>query len=204
LKNNRHRFIFLAFIGLFFSGCASLQPAPSNADESWAARQERLNDLTSWAMTARLSLTTPEQTQTLNVVWNEQPDQYRIRISGSFGQTGAMIYGSDTGVEVTTSDGVWQGETLEDFVSSELHLALPFNALRYWLLGIPAPGAITQLHIDTNHRLEQLSQYEWQLTYREYDTDTDLPRRLRLEHEQWRINMVIQQWQMPPQLEARL
>ena len=173
-------------------------------DESWEARQARLTELTHWMMTARLSLTTPEQTQTISVTWEEQPDAYHIRISGSFGQTGAMIQGSAHGVEVTTSEGTWRGPTLEDYASSELHLGLPFSALRYWLLGIPAPGDVQALSLNAQNRLETLSQFQWQLTYRDYDAQTDLPRRLRLEHEQWRINMVIQQWQLPSSLDARL
>ena len=204
MKKSSFNFLFLVWLSFFLSSCASIQPTEPSSAEGWESRLDRLSQLNQWTLTARLALTTSEQSQTLTVHWAEHPDVYRIRISGSFGQTGALIRGSHEGVEITTAEGLWQGERLEDFVSSELHLTLPFTALRFWLLGIPAPGAVTQLTLDARHRLEHLEQYEWQISYRDYDAQTELPRRLRLEHEQWRINMVIQEWQLPTQLEAQL
>lgn len=184
-------------IGLFLSGCANLQTTLSATDESWSERQIRLNEVKTWELNARMSLTTPEQTQSFNIQWQEQPEQYHIRVMSTFGQTGALIWGTPQGVEVTTADGTWSGARLEDYVSSELELSLPFSALRYWLLGIPAPGEIGQLQVDANQRLEQLTQHQWQLTYRGYDTQVDLPQRLRLEHQNWRLNVVIQSWDLP-------
>lgn len=192
-------------LALWLSGCASLQQSPSGSiDRSWEDRQARLSELNTWQMTARLSLSSPEQTQTLNMDWQEWPDSYQIRLTSHFGQTIAVMTGNANSVSVTTQEGTWQGNTLEDFASHEYHLSLPFSAFRYWLLGLPAPGVLQDQILDANHRLVQLQQNDWLITYRDYDVHTDLPRRLRLEHEQWRINWLIQDWQLPANLAAAL
>lgn len=193
---------FWGFLSLLLSGCANFQTPLPLAYETWADRQSRLGELTQWTLSARVSINSPDQVQFFTIDWHEQPHQYQIRLTGSFGQTAALIQGSSLGVEVTTAEGTWTGNDLEDFGSSNLQLAIPFSALKYWVLGLPAPGATEDLVIDSNNRLQQLSQFDWVLTYRDYDAQANLPRRLQLEHENWRLNMVIQQWELPVKISA--
>lgn len=196
--------ILILFFAVLTHGCAQIQPQITSSDETWEARLDRVAALTQWRMQARLSLTTPEQSQILNVDWQENPNTYQIRISSNLGQTGAIIEGDTIGVVVTTSEGQWRGRRLEDFVHHQHHLSLPFSNLRYWILGIPAPAPLEIIQVDHHDRLETLVQSGWTITYRDYDAQTGLPRRIRLEQDQWRINWVVQQWNLPTPIEAAL
>ena len=77
-------------------------------------------------------------------------------------------------------------------------LQVPVTGLRYWILGLPAPGAERSRVLDGQGRLLSLEQNSWSMDYRGY-TDVDglsLPRKLFLRRDDLRVRLVVEQWRI--------
>ena len=74
----------------------------------------------------------------------------------------------------------------------------PLQSLRYWVLGVNDPAMGAERSLDGEHRLVRLQQDGWQVAYDEYMAVQRrwLPRRLTLTHQQLRLRLVINVWQL--------
>jgi outer membrane lipoprotein LolB len=77
---------------------------------------------------------------------------------------------------------------------------LPVEYLRYWVIGIPAPGRAVIKSVDARGRLVELEQDGWRVTYPEYlgadnVAGEALPRRLVVSDPRLRIRVVVDEWQ---------
>ena len=77
---------------------------------------------------------------------------------------------------------------------------LPLDNLRYWLLGIPDPGAPFDLTRNPQDRALRLSQAGWTIDYDEYMPSSGdlLPKRLVLSRSDARVRIAVDRWQGLP------
>ena len=77
---------------------------------------------------------------------------------------------------------------------------LPVAELRYWLVGVPAPGLAHQETVGDDGRLAGLEQAGWRLRYSRYAAvgGLALPVRIEIESETARLRLVVSSWRLPP------
>jgi len=74
--------------------------------------------------------------------------------------------------------------------------SLPLDGLRYWVLGVAAPGSAATPEVDADKRLARLTQQGWRIDYLGYKRvdGTDLPGKIFLQRDEVEVKLVIDAW----------
>jgi outer membrane lipoprotein LolB len=177
-----------AVIGLavLLAGCAVAPERPPVGDPQavWQARQAGLAALQAWEVSGKLGMRSREKSGQASVVWVRRDDYQRINLFGPFG-AGHVILTQDAG-GATLQDAKKKTYTATDAHSLLLETTgwdVPFDELRYWVAGIPAPGSRADVSLDDWGRLSRLVQGGWNVQFQEYTRAGafELPGRLLIE-----------------------
>ena len=78
--------------------------------------------------------------------------------------------------------------------------ALPVAEMRYWVVGVPAPGEPAEETLGDDHRLASLSQSGWQVRFDRYQAvgPLELPSRIEMTTDGLRLRVVASDWSLPP------
>ena len=108
-------------------------------------------------------------------------------------------------LRVETSRGqVLEGMQAQAAINDQLGFAPPLEALRYWLLGLQAPGADALEQRNPDGQLLWLTQLGWRVEYQEFGPQPiatgriALPKRLSATREDLRLRVVIDRWRLEP------
>jgi outer membrane lipoprotein LolB len=190
----------LLLLVLALAGCAAAPPlAPADAS-AWPARREALQALPSWALDGRVAVATSAEGWSASLDWRQQGERSELNVRGPFGAGAARVTVKGRSVRIEDGHGAVV-ETLDDDpeFAARLGAPLPVTHLRYWVLGVPAPGEPAQETLGQDGRLFSLAQSGWRVRYDEYATGAggDLPRRVVAEREDVRVKLVVERWHVP-------
>ena len=196
------RHLTVLFLATLLGACATPPAEDGERRAAWEQRQRWLATLGAWRAAGRVAVSAQEEGWSAALRWRQEGERFRIQLNGPFGQGAVRISGSGEGVELRTADGrVAQADSPEALVASELGVAVPISALRFWLTGRPAPGSdAARLTLDWAGRLEELEQLGWTVRYQEYtDGGTgDLPARLEVRRDGVQARFLLTAWQVAP------
>ena len=101
--------------------------------------------LETWQATGRLAVRTAQDGFSAHFDWRQVPGDGELSVRGPFGAGAARISiaadririesGSEAPIEIAAPY-----DALEPVLSTRIGFPLPLESLRYWLLGVPAPG----------------------------------------------------------------
>jgi len=170
---------------ILLTGCATMGPKLSTIEASaqWAARQVQLAAIDSWTVKGRLGVRTNTRGGVATVIWHRERDTHRIELFGPFG--GGRVRISQDATSARLIDARQQrsvGRTAEEVLFARVGWHVPFEAMRYWVVGLPAPGAADAQQLDVLGRLMTLRQAGWEITFDDYRPT----RRVELP---WRISL---------------
>ena len=126
--------------------------------------------------------------------------QGRFRFSVGLGSL-LLDYGPDA-LNLTTSRGEkLSGTQAEQALVAQLGFVPPFDALRFWVMGLPAPGETpVELSRDEAGRVIDMTQQQWRIRYERWtDVATragmaNLPKRLVITRDDLRLTLFVQKW----------
>ncbi|GGY38044.1 outer-membrane lipoprotein LolB [Bacterioplanes sanyensis] len=177
-------FMFLALL----TGCASLGPSPNGGahnDQNWLVR-------------GKLSVTTPEDTVTGYLSWEQQQQAYDLFISGPLGQGASRLTGNDRFAELTLPG--WErpqrAPSAEHLLQHYMGWTFPVQNVRYWVQGQPSPGEQTKVQRDEQGRLISLQQHGWLIRYSRYSRQGQrwLPGLIKVSGHNHRFVFAIKEW----------
>jgi outer membrane lipoprotein LolB len=185
------------------AGCATAPvqaPAPAGAG-TLEQHAQALVALQAWRMSGRAAVSTPGQAGTVSMTWRQQGEEYNVELRAPWGAGTVRVDGGPAGVMLRTSRGVQEfGSTPRELLRRHSGLDLPLEALRYWLIGLPQPGAAAQPEVDARGLLTELRQHGWRIRYRRYGEfqNLALPTRLDLSGEGIEVRIAVQAWTLNP------
>lgn len=203
--HRRHRLGFsllsLALLALV-TGCVA--PRGSVAPPLSAGQQQAaLAALSRFSFEGRAAITHGSNGTQAALTWAQQDEDSRLRFSGPFGAGAMHVTLQDGELSLANSRGEsLSGADAEMALAAQLGFTPPFGALRYWLLGIAAPGTAAIEERDAAGRLTRLTQLGWQVDYQEYRPQQGaqgrftMPRRLRATREELDLRLVIDRWKL--------
>ena len=127
------------------AGCRTRPPpAPvigPGADAPWPEQYAGLAKLDRYSLTGRVAVAANGQGFSASLRYAQQPQRADLALDGPLGIGGLRVQLDDRDLSVTNS----RGETLDGAAARaelerRLGFALPLAELRWWLLGLPAPG----------------------------------------------------------------
>ena len=179
-------------------GCQTVPvaPAPSVA---WSVRRPALQNLSRFGLDGRVAVAVGKQGFNAGLRWTQSAAVTRLALTGPLGAGGVEVTADGGDLSVVTSSGKRLGNAqaraeLED----KLGFEPPLTSLRYWILGVPDPGAPASVQLDSQQRLTELTQDGWQVDYTSYMSVGAewLPRLLSLHREGVRVRLVVDGWKL--------
>lgn len=189
----------ILFIGLILlaGGCVTQPPLLTSSTD---LDKSRLDQLLDWGLKARIAISHANEGWNASLFWEQNHEQYVMRIVAPLGQKTLLITGDKQGAQLQISGQASQwAEDLELVLEQEIGVRLPLNHLRFWVKGRhnPAQG-VTQQQYDAHSRLQSFSQDGWHVSIGRYAAVADvvLPQKIFIEKATTSVRMVISEWQL--------
>jgi outer membrane lipoprotein LolB len=185
---------------LLLAGCFNnVQPDlagnSEQAQRGWEARRAGLQKLHAFTLQGRMAETgLVSFGGTLS--WMQDGEAFQARFFGPLGVGAVAISGTPEEMEVRSKDGSVRTRDPEGYMQQQFGWSLPLRGLRYWVLGLPAPGGQPRLKLDESGRILALKQDGWQLDYTEYQdvNGLGLPRRFTISDSERGFKVLVDQW----------
>jgi outer membrane lipoprotein LolB len=135
------------------------------------------------------------------IVWEEQNQEFHIRLSGPFSQGGVALDGNTDQVTLTLDDGEQlSAPTAEQLLAEAMGWLLPVSALRDWVRGVPyAKVAVDKQELDEQGRLLRLEQAGWQIEFLRYMPfeHYSMPEKVFMKHPELSVRLIVSDWRRP-------
>jgi outer membrane lipoprotein LolB len=198
------RVIALAALAVFamLAGCRTAPPPATlpgpGADAPWPAQRAALDQLDRYSLNGKVAVAANGQGFTASLRYQQQPRRADLALDGPLGIGGMRITLAERSLEVTNSRGeALDGEAARAEIERRLGFELPLDELRWWLLGLPAPG---QSEIDAagdGGEIRGFVQNGWRVAIntRAPALGFSLPQRLTAERGGARLKLFVERWQ---------
>ncbi len=190
-------------LALLMVGCSPAPPRPvpdSAPEQSWQLHQQRLHQLTHWQLSGRLAVLSDHEAWHMSLQWQQRSERYSLNIIAPLGQGSVQLHGDAVQVTLITDEGDTINSSSPDLLLyQQLGWKVPVSDLRYWVLGLPAPGEHVQ-SLDEYGRLNQLQQDGWEIEFLDYQPHlgVELPRKVFVSNHQAKVKLVISDWEPLP------
>lgn len=177
--------------------CSSMPPATQPLDVSWKQRQTMLKNMQTWSLQGQMAVHTPGESGSASIDWKQSAQQYLISLMGPMGSYAIRITGKPGLVTLQNAQGLtFTASNPEQLLYNQMGWQLPVSSLVYWTRGLPVPTLPSQSQFDAHHRLTQLTQQDWQISFKQYTVfgQLELPTKIVMIHPQMNIKMVIYRW----------
>jgi outer membrane lipoprotein LolB len=188
---------FLFALLLICAGCAVApkQPAgvPANVD---------LARLETWQARGRLGVSGPETGGSGSFDWQQRGDRTDLQIRGpvGVGSVRLQLRGDPGHPDLKLETG--NGRTLEsddawNELEARLGASVPAGNLRYWILGLAAPGEHVW-HEPSSDGIVTLEQGGWRIDYQRYSTEPGarVPVKMSASNGAARVRIVVDRWRL--------
>jgi outer membrane lipoprotein LolB len=180
------------------AGCASQRGLDLPDISDWDRRQSVLETVEEFEFRGRVGVKAGADGFNGKLRWTQEAAHFKATLSGPLGIGTVTIDGDDSEVEVTDKDGVTT--TLHE-VEPELYArygwTIPVQSLRYWAMGIPAPGTAAETEFSESGELKFLRQRGWTVEFSRYRIaggGQPMPVRLTAQNADTQVRLVIDEW----------
>jgi outer membrane lipoprotein LolB len=189
------RLIFILLCCAVLAACATNRRVPAPPAAGWEQRVAELQRPASWQLDGRAAVAVGTQGWQATLNWQQRGESTEVHLSGPLGVGALMLKRTPEGLSL---NGAPPSDAVLAQLQDRLGFTLPIDQLRFWLLGVPDPGAPFELKRNDQERASQLIQDEWTITYDRYmPVDGDvLPAHLVLNREGARVRIVADHWQL--------
>lgn len=190
---------FLLIVTLAMAGCATLAPPPGPVD--WDQRRQELLGLDQWRMTGRVAVAVDGEGASASIDWRQSGDTADLVVSGPLGVGALRAVLDGSGLLLEDSSGARVvGADAERLLADRLGTDIPIRSLRYWMLGIPAPGQPYAETRSPDGRPASLQQSGWQVQFGRFGPvpGGELPDRLSLVRDGARLKLAVARWDLEP------
>lgn len=173
----------------------------TSPDALWQLRLAQQSELQQWAFVGRTAIVQGREGWNAGIVWEEQNQEFHIRLSGPFSQGGVALDGNSEAVTLTLDDGEQlSAPTAEQLLAEAMGWLLPVSALRDWVRGVPyAKVAVDKQELDEQGRLIRLEQAGWQIEFLRYMPfeHYSMPEKVFMKHPELSVRLIVSDWRRP-------
>jgi outer membrane lipoprotein LolB len=184
---------------ILLSGCAALpDSAPAGG---WESAKLQLQALDRWTLDGRVAVAASGEGFSGGLSWEQAGPRAEVELRGPVGGRVLAIRVDGDEFSVTDPDGeTYDGERAQALVADRLGSGLPIAELRYWLVGVPAPGAPFEETLGADARLAALDQAGWHIRYDRYRSAGAFVRPAKLDITQGalRLRVSVSDWRLAP------
>jgi len=178
-------------------GCAGPRaslPVVGAEERAWLVQLHNLG----WQLRGRVGVSGGRDRWHGSLSWEHFRQGDWLTIAGPFGQGGVRIRVREGWIRIYYADGrIRESFQPEKLLGQILGIPVPWEALGYWVLGLPAPGK-SKAEYDSLGRLRRLDQHGWQIEYLRYTVVESgaLPAKLVLSGPDGvRLKLIVDRWE---------
>lgn len=186
---------------LLSAGCRTVPPgvtAGPGADAPWPEQRAALEKLDRYALNGRVAVAAQGQGFSASLRYQQRPQRSNLSLDGPLGIGGVRVEIEGEDIAIATSRGEkLDGQAARDELERRLGFQLPLTELRWWLLGIPAPGEASVNQDGGSGEIRDFTQNGWRVSInaRAAGLGFALPQRLTAEREGARLKLLVENWQ---------
>jgi outer membrane lipoprotein LolB len=186
---------------LLSAGCRTLPPGATvgpGAEAPWPEQRAALEKLDRYGLTGRVAVAAQGQGFSASLRYQQQPRRSKLALDGPLGIGGVRVDLEGEQISIATSRGEeLDGQAARDELERRLGFQLPLTELRWWLLGIPAPGEASVNQDGNSGEIRDFTQNGWlvSINSRSPALGFALPQRLTAERGGARLKLLVERWQ---------
>lgn len=175
------------------SSCASMLPQGTSKE-----LQQKLSMLDNWQARGKLSVVSPDSSNTGYLTWKQQQQAYDLYISGPFGAGASRLQGNQQQASLLLPG--WKepqyAASAEELMLIHTGWNFPVSEIRYWVKGQPIPKSKVKAEFNDNGLLDSLEQHGWTIRYSRYQQQNGywLPGLIRISGHDFRFTFAIKEW----------
>jgi len=191
-----------AALAVLLAGCRTAPPSVPvpgpGANAPWPEQQAALGKLVSWSLNGRVAVATSGEGFSGTLRYRQQPNRSDLALDGPLGMGGMRVALEGDDFRISTSSGEQlDGAAARAELEQRLGFALPIAELRWWLLGMPAPGEVSVDADTASGEIRGFLQDGWKISIdaRAAALGFALPQRLTATREGARLKLLVDRWQ---------
>lgn len=184
------------------SACTNITPSTPSAPPStlsWKEREVALNRIQNWHLSGKVGVIAQHNSGSASLNWTQQQNHYTISLVGPLGAGGLTLDGRPGLVTMETGDGKHaSASTPEKLLAQQWGWQLPVSQIKYWIRGLPAPGAASQTQFDAYHRLSAITQLGFNVQFLSYYNvgSLSLPDKISITSPSIKVKIIVNQWKV--------
>jgi len=186
-------------LAVMLVGCRTAPPGKvigPGADAPWPEQRAALEKLDAYSLTGRVAVAANGEGFSGNLRYQQQPHRSDLSLDGPMGMGGVRVALDGEELSIDTSGGDHlDGGAARAELEKRLGFSLPLAELRWWLLGVPAPGESTV--VEGEGAIAVIEQVGWRISIdaRAPALGFSLPQRLTATREGARMKLLVDRWQ---------
>lgn len=160
-------------------------------------RESQLFERTRFELSGRIAISDGKDGGSGRFDWQQRGQAYSLRFTAPVtGKSWRLEVEPGQAVLIESNGAVRVADTAETLLARELNWQLPADALRYWVLGMRAPGASSTQEYTADGQLALLRQSAWDIRYVEFDRTRSppLPRKLYARSGEHQVRISVRTW----------
>jgi outer membrane lipoprotein LolB len=185
------RLAWAAVVALALAGCA----APPRAPEGGTRPDPAI--LNQWSASGRMAVAAGNDGGSGSFDWAQDGTTSRLDLRGPLGAGAVRLVVTPQTLSLADGSGrVLDADVARADLQARLGADLPWDYLRYWLIGLPAPGVEATVRDQDAAPWRVIEQAGWRLAYDSFEVvaGLSLPRRLTAEREAVRVRVIVDAW----------
>jgi len=154
-----------------------------------------------WTATGRLALAANGEGGSGSFTWEQRAGATIISLRGPLGAGAMQVTVDGDRLSVTGNDGSsLDTAQTKALLRERLGADLPWGNLRFWMLGVPAPGGPASVADAGKSPLRVIEQSDWRIGYDSFmpELGMSLPTRFTATREGVRLKVTVDEWQVTP------
>lgn len=150
-----------------------------------------------WEASGRIGIVAGEQAGSAQLRWRQSGSASLVSLRGPLGVGALEIESDGTDLVVTDAGGRRvDAEAAQALLEARLGLALPIGELRWWMVGLAAPGSTAVVEDAAQAPLRTIEQSGWRIGYDGFVRSAGhaLPARIEAQRGPVRLKAVIDRW----------
>lgn len=197
----RNYWAALTFAGfVLLAGCRTAPPVATTgpgAEAPWPVQLSALQTFNRYNLNGRVAVAAKGQGFSASLRYTQAAERSALSLDGPLGIGGLRVALDGEELQISTS----RGERLDGIAARaelerRLGFALPLAELRWWLLGVPAPGAAELNQDAASGEIRDFTQNGWKVSInsRAPGLGFALPKRLTAERDGARLKLLVDTW----------
>ena len=204
-KGHAMKMVPLLALIVLLCACAEappLGPPPSRPEADWKVPDRELYQLEVWKVRGRLAVQAGDKGWTASLHWDQDKDDFRIRLIAPLGQGTYELTGDKDNVTMVTADNrILHAQDPGQLLLANLGWEVRLSGLTYWIRGLPEPGVDAgQVVFNNEGRITDMQQAGWRVSILRYVKAGNLllPGKLFMQNDRFTLRLVVQDWETPP------